>query len=402
MFIRSVLICAALCSSHLLAGEPAKPVKKPGDKRAVEMDYGPYMAITCGLTKSNIAYKGILIPLNKEKTLNVLFDTELLRVAGAWSGGFLNWASRNYADNNNDYCTADGKIEFATSRLPGWSHDGKRDDPRNPKDGPLAREWAKYKGLYLHGDQVVLSYTVGNVPVLETFSGSLDDGDAAVTRLMQIGPSDSPMELFAFEADQAQYKKLQAEGSSIVINSADAVFSAKISPPDGNAWEVENSSAANVKRAYLKIAPHSQLLTLELTLKKGERIIRKGLEKKEINALIVPGPAHWTQEISTKGQLARDDAPYVLDMLTAPEENPYKSWLRFTGLDFFPDGRAAVCTWNGDVWIISGIDEKLENLKWKRFATGLNNPMGIKIVDGIIHTIGRDQIHKTPRSQQRR
>ena len=59
-----------------------------------------------------------------------------------------------------------------------------------------------------------------------------------------------------------------------------------------------------------------------------------------------------------------------------------------------PTARAAVCTWNGDVWIVSGIDDKLEALKWKRFATGLNNPMGIKIIDGVIHTIGRDQITK--------
>ncbi len=106
------------------------------------------------------------------------------------------------------------------------------------------------------------------------------------------------------------------------------------------------------------------------------------------------GPLRWAAEPETKGVLAKDDAPYVLDMLTAPEENPYKSWLRFTGLDFFADGRAAVCTWNGDVWIVSGIDEKLEHLKWKRFATGLNNPMGIKIVDGVLHAIGRDQITK--------
>src|SRR6185295_6458175 len=140
--------------------EAAKPKKKPGDPKAIEMDYGPYMAITVGVDKSNIAYKGILIPLNKERTLNALFDTELMRVAAVWSGGFLNWASRNYADNNNDYCTVDGKVEMHTSPVPGWAYDGKRDDPRKPKDGPLPKEWAKYNGLYLNGDKVVLSYMV--------------------------------------------------------------------------------------------------------------------------------------------------------------------------------------------------------------------------------------------------
>ena len=97
-----------------------------------------------------------------------------------------------------------------------------------------------------------------------------------------------------------------------------------------------------------------------------------------------------------QGQLAADDkAPYVIDTLPAPDKNPYNSWIRFTGIDFFPDGhRAALCTWSGDVWIVSGIDHDLKQLTWKRFATGLNNPMGVKIVDGIVYTIDRSQITK--------
>ena len=77
----------------------------------------------------------------------------------------------------------------------------------------------------------------------------------------------------------------------------------------------------------------------------------------------------------------------------APDKNPYAQPIRFTGIDFFPDGkRAALCTWSGDVWIVSGIDHDLKQLTWKRFATGLNNPMGVKIVDGIVYTIDRSQI----------
>ena len=30
-----------------------------------------------------------------------------------------------------------------------------------------------------------------------------------------------------------------------------------------------------------------------------------------------------------------------------------------------------VCTWNGDVWLVSGIDDTLELLTWQRIATGL-------------------------------
>ena len=66
--------------------------------------------------------------------------------------------------------------------------------------------------------------------------------------------------------------------------------------------------------------------------------------------------------VATTGTLGKETGPYVVDTLTAPEQNPYKSWLRFTGLDFFPDGRAALCTWSGDVWVVSGINDTLEKL----------------------------------------
>jgi hypothetical protein len=67
--------------------------------------------------------------------------------------------------------------------------------------------------------------------------------------------------------------------------------------------------------------------------------------------------------------------------------------MRFGGFDFFKDGRrAAICTWNGDVWIVSGIDGDLSQLTWKRVASGLFQPLGVKIVDEIIYVTCRDQI----------
>ena len=51
--------------------------------------------------------------------------------------------------------------------------------------------------------------------------------------------------------------------------------------------------------------------------------------------------------------------------------------MRFGGMDFFKGGtKAALSTWSGDVWVVSGIDETLEKLTWKRFAAGLFQPLG--------------------------
>ena len=62
---------------------------------------------------------------------------------------------------------------------------------------------------------------------------------------------------------------------------------------------------------------------------------------------------------------------YVTDSITAPVPNPWNRRVRFGGMDFFSDGkRAALCTHEGDVWIVEGIDDTLANLKWRRFASG--------------------------------
>ena len=54
--------------------------------------------------------------------------------------------------------------------------------------------------------------------------------------------------------------------------------------------------------------------------------------------------------------------------------------------------QAVLCTWDGDVWQVDGIDGKSGTLTWRRIASGLFQPLGIKVVDGQIYVSCRDQI----------
>jgi hypothetical protein len=67
--------------------------------------------------------------------------------------------------------------------------------------------------------------------------------------------------------------------------------------------------------------------------------------------------------------------------------------LRVAAFDFFAGGSsAAVCTWDGDVWIVKNIDAGLSNLQWKLFARGIHEPLGLRIVDEKVYTVSDDQI----------
>lgn len=118
-------------------------------------------------------------------------------------------------------------------------------------------------------------------------------------------------------------------------------------------------------------------------------------EIEDLTKLTSGGPANYPEAVVTQGQISDDKAAYVTDRLTLPHDNPWKSWMRIGGFDFFSDStRAALCTWSGDVWTVSGIEGSFEKLTWRRIATGMFQPLGLKIINDEIYVGCRDQITK--------
>src|SRR6185503_5718741 len=112
----------------------------------------------------------------------------------------------------------------------------------------------------------------------------------------------------------------------------------------------------------------------------------------ELAPLTKGGPGR-NAPVTTAGVLGKEAGAFQSDILTVPYDNPSKSYMRLTGVDFFADGkRAAVCRMDGDVWTVAGIDDTLEKLTWRRFASGLFQSLGLRIVDDQVHVLGRDQI----------
>lgn len=59
------------------------------------------------------------------------------------------------------------------------------------------------------------------------------------------------------------------------------------------------------------------------------------------------------------------------------------------GIDLLPDGRIAICTWDerGEVFLIDPTTRTA-----KRFATGLAEPLGLKVVDGEIYVLQKQEL----------
>lgn len=120
---------------------------------------------------------------------------------------------------------------------------------------------------------------------------------------------------------------------------------------------------------------------------------------RDLTTLTHGGPARWPQVIETNPAIGANNGPFAVDVLTAPDSNPWLAQTRFTGLDFFPDGRIAVCSWDGDVWIVTpkrnegdSSQSLMETLQWRRVASGLFQPLGVRVIDGRIYLTCRDQL----------
>ena len=391
--------------------------KQPGGltvERALDMDYGPFLSTsvmhkpTSPLTGRKaplpeaVALKGIAIRLydaEGQQKASICFDTDRLCMGEGWTGGFLELAGTMLTNHKGTaYTTVVGSQVFRRDGI-GWGGGANQEDfvdPRSLKLGPLPDAWGKYRGLYLHGNQVVLAYQVGGADVLE-LPGY--EAGGFITRTIRIESSRSPLTLAICDvAGEAQ-----VSGNRALITDADVTELVVVSSPPAGA-QLRSTEG----RLQLQIPTPDHPTSFKVAIWKGRSADVSAAEARlksspapiDPKSLTLGGPARWTQPVTTVGNLNTQPPasttfkkfPYALDTLEVPDKNPWNSWLRFTGLDFFPDGRAAVCTLNGDVWIISGIDAKLEKLTWKRYATGLYQPLGLKISGGDVYVLGRDQI----------
>jgi glucose/arabinose dehydrogenase len=203
------------------------------------------------------------------------------------------------------------------------------------------------------------------------------------TRTLRIASSSKPLALLVGEL--ADGTGTIARDGAVLTHGDDAICAGATALPAGAAWTADGG------RLVLKLPALSAPLSVRIALARAKdaAALAPALAgaPADPTALTKGGGARWKDSVTTAGSLGKGDADYVVDTVTLPEANPWNSWMRPSGLDFFADGRAAVCTWSGDVWIVSGLDDQLGHLVWKRFASGLFQPLGLKIVDDQVYVL---------------
>lgn len=389
--------------ASLPKGDTIGPDPQPYQPWA-EMDYGNFLMYTYELADSkdppriisggrsplanedyrdyNFAYKGIAIRLDEGSggvaagKAFVLFDHDLLRFTGFWTGeGFIDYQGILLNDRHNIYPRTVGTVQFENPITPGWANPASNDfkDPRfvavdGRPFGPLPREWAHYKGIYYHGKRTVIKYTVADAEVLETYDLEKEGENPILSRTLNI--SAPSQELTMRIAPAEVVVRLKSKEAKLAVENGFHV----LKTPAGGDVKVKIFMAAKGGDGVDKLAVSSKAPADLIQYTKG-------------------GPAHYPQVLSAPIIRGADDAAYAEDVFTLPQDNPWKSRMRPTGIDFLEGGdEAAVSTIDGEVWRLEGIAQAEGDIKWHRIATGLFQPLGIKYHKDAIYVSCRDQI----------
>lgn len=402
--VAAVLLLAGAARAQELTGDPWS-----------DMDYGRFKVHSYIVEPGNNANKGIAIRVDEgpggmaKGTEFLLFDTDTLRWAAGWTGpGFMDWNSINYNGRHVVEPSIVGELLFTNPDAPGWSRAGHDfQDTRitgrgGRRFGPQDPDVARWLGHYIHGSQVVLHYRLGDTEILEL---GTSEGGGLFGRTLNIGPRDTDLVVQVAhqqggrawrDGEAAGFRKPRANAADRGEQSG-PIAAALVGAPSAVQWVDDADDDIR-----LRVPAGDEPVRFKIVIGRRGRSNAGFLARAsgvqpavDLGALTGGGPANWTETVTTESRvLGRRGGPYELEAITTPLDNPYRSWMRLGGFDFLDGGRrAVVATWMGDVWLVDGLGgEEIGAVTWKRFATGMYEPLGVNTRGGEIFVTSRDQI----------
>jgi putative heme-binding domain-containing protein len=118
------------------------------------------------------------------------------------------------------------------------------------------------------------------------------------------------------------------------------------------------------------------------------------VEQHSLCDVVKGGPSQWPQVLETR-IVPGSGRPFAIDTIELPIDNPWKTLFFVGDHDFLSDGSAMICTMQGDVWHVTGLESGIDKpglVRWKRFASGLHHALGLIVTSDGVYVQCRDQL----------
>lgn len=337
------------------------------DGRWNDADVGPFLASVVGVREGFTLARGLTISLAKDRSASILYDLQSMSWIAGWTGGFLRFNPFRH-----------GLIMPPTI---GGERFFEGDSPSSST--------VRYRGLHRAGDRIILESRVDGVRVLEEpLAVHLnepdkvqDESSVVFIRSIEVEPGSSSIRvpIVRGEAVRVRDDGLLAECLSRVLG---VTGEGKLVIDQEKTLAVEIPASPSIRRVRVGIGRTPGELNQAL-LSKPTDSLAEALSRRTTST---------EQTVVTRIVPSKSDASYVVDDLPLPTKNPHRSLCFPSGHDFLPNGDLAVCMVHGDVWIASGVSQPFGDIRWRRWASGLHQPLDLKVFRGSIYVLGRDQI----------
>lgn len=390
---------------------------KPKIKFPVYQHYGdflekhfPFFTSTLDSTKlgkyfpkDNLTSRGIILKPGKDHY--ACFDTDLLKYSLFWKNGQISFnsmapgsyniktAKKKSKQGENDLPVPMGNFIMGLGSVPGVETDKstwldprpKRLDKNQICNGPIPEEKGRFNGTMLTEDGPVLSYSIGKTEIFEILKATSFQNTPVIERRIQ-----------AVNARKKLYFHIGQFKDCAISTNAEFVF---VKPGNGRVIAIKGVSKNNFtfsnrgEKIDLEVDPANEV-NLSLFIWEGPEKDLQIFSSNKYKIMNFPDlnrtpPEYWPGKESGRALREKSKGDDLrLTEITLPYPNKQNRNIRVSGIAFFKDGRAAACTFDGDIWIIENIHQK-SDIQWKRYASGLYEPQNLVIRDGQIFVFDR-------------
>jgi glucose/arabinose dehydrogenase/cytochrome c2 len=323
--------------------------------------------------------------LNLGHGLWAAFDTDLLRVAAIWRGngvtpkalapGSYHQPDKKTPGGQTPAPEPDGAVWIANGIYPGWqigyalSLSDQREPAPSPEEvgrGPVPESMGRFDAIQITNAGAVLEYRVGAAAVREFMTASTDGG--SITRQFRVEAASDVLQLMLGQKEPQT--NVSVSGSRFVKLLG--------------FW----TSTTNRSGLLVEVEPHTETIEFAVT------VTEQGAPRPD--AKPQPWPTamarRWPQEVTTKIARSIEKEAFVIDDVPLPVDNPWRRAVRIGDIQFLKDGTGVGVTLDGDVWTVRGLSDASGVVHWRRFTSGLHEPLTLAIRDEQIYVFDRNGI----------
>jgi hypothetical protein len=319
------------------------------------------------------------IIINLDTNLHAAFDTELARIHTIWRGGPLNLFGPPYSHTKSPFiCNFEGDTLFAFPKISPWFH----------LNQILT---SNFRTLRLATNQLQFEYGLISgaepISIIESIEGAATAERWTARRTFHF-PRGTPIKL-RYLADATSFSSkitnsFKVEPSDFRLSIDTEKFGYYTLPPitEKNTEKLEPmvEHSGPESRAFVEIPARNEPFSFHIVL--------------STDAEPLPIPARKIENSpktrSAAPEMRRDsgDEHFRIEHFPLPPE----AELIITGMDWLNDRDLAICTWLGEIYIVENAVGPAANAKYRRFARGLNEPLGLTVSDNQMYVVQKGEL----------